>query len=136
MKEKIKDILWAIQSFIRQPIVPTVSMQYIISNDCSYIANNPMKNKYVYYWKGDIKKGKTVKVKALDHLRHDFRDIELENEFLSADKRNLEYTTKEWEKKLEKVIKVETHDLGETFVKNEIIKILKGELEDDYENEI
>lgn len=136
MKEKIKDILRAIQSFIRQPIVPTVSMKYIIRNDCSYIANNPMKNKYVYYWKGDLKKGKTVKVKALDHLRHDFRKIELENELLSSAERELDSTTKEWEKKLERVMKVKTTDLGETFVKNEIIKILKGELEDDYENEI
>ena len=129
MKEKIKDILWSIQAFIRQPIVPTVSMQYIISNDCSYMANNPMNDKYVYYWKGDFKKGKTVKVKALDHLRHDFRDIELENELLSSEKR-------EWEDNLQRVMKVTTTDLGETFVKNEIIKILKGELEDDYENDI
>lgn len=136
MKEKIKDILWAIQAFIRQPIVPTVSMKYIISNDCSYMANNPMNDKYVYYWKGDLKKGKTVKVKALDHLRHDFRDIELENELLSSTERNFESTTKEWEEKLRRVMKVTTTDLGETFVKNEIIKILKGELEDDYENEI
>lgn len=129
MEEKIKDILWSIQAFIRQPIIPTVSMEYLFKHDCSYMANNPIKDKYVYYWEGDFKKGKTVKVKALDHLRHEFTKIELENELLSSEKR-------EWEDKLQRVMKVTTTDLGETFVKNEIIKILKGELEDDYENDI
>ena len=123
MKEKIKDILWSIRAFILQPIVPTVSMKYLFDKDCSYTANNPMKNKYVYYWEGDFKKGKAVKVRAIDHLRHDYIELEAEKEELEWEKRN-------WEDRIQKVMKVETHDLGENFVKNEIIRILKGEFED------
>lgn len=129
MNEKIEDIIWRIKGFIRQPIIPTVSIQYLFDKDCSYAANDPMKDKYVYYYEGDFIKGKTVKVKALDHLRHDFKKLEIENEFLSSENRD-------WEEKLQKVMKVKTTDLGENFVKNEIIKILKGELEDNDENDI
>ena len=123
MKEKIKDILWSIRAFILQPIIPTVSMKYLFDKDCSYTANNPMKNKYVYYWEGDFKKGKAVKVRAIDHLRHYYIELEAEKEELEWEKRN-------WEDRIQKVMKVETHDLGENFVKNEIIRILKGEFED------
>lgn len=122
MKEKIKDILWSIRAFILQPIVPTVSMQYLFNNDCSYIANNCLKDKYVYYWKGDFKKGKAVKVKALDHLRHEYREIEMENELLSSAEHH-------WKEKLERVKEVKTFDPGENFVKNEIVKILEEGLE-------
>ena len=40
------------------------------------------------------------------------------------------------QRKLERVMKVNTIDLGETFIKNEIIKILKGELENNYEDNV
>ena len=68
----ISNILWNIKAFISQPIIPTVSMKYIIEHDGTYSSNNMLKDRYVYYWIGDFKTGKQVKVKSIDVLRHDF----------------------------------------------------------------
>ncbi len=136
MKEKIKDILWTIQAFIRQPIVPIVSVQYIMDNKCSYTGNNYMTDKYVYYWKGDFKTGKSVKVRSLDLARYKLKENRLNMTRYEDENSRLYSQIVDWEEKLERVTKVNTTDLGETFVKNEIIKILKGELEDNYENNV
>ena len=75
MKEIIKDMLWYIRAFLCQPTVPTVSIQYIIDNNCSYTANDFMIDKYVYYWKGDYKTGKAVKVRSLDMARYEYTKL-------------------------------------------------------------
>ena len=72
IKNIFKDVIWSIKAFIAQPIIPIVSMEYVLDNDGSYLANDFMTDKYVYYWIGDFKSGKQVKVKALDVARYQY----------------------------------------------------------------
>lgn len=120
-----KDILWSIRSFIVQPIVPIVSVQYIMDNKCYYTGNNYMTDKYVYYWKGDFKTGKSVKVRSLDLARYKLKENHLNMIRYEDENSRLYSQIVNWEEKLEKVKEVQTHDLGENFVKNEIINILE-----------
>lgn len=73
----IKDLFWNVKTFLHQPIIPIVSMEKVIAHNGSYLGNDFMKDKYVYYWIGDFKTGKEVKVKSLDVAR--YRYIELAN---------------------------------------------------------
>lgn len=50
-------------------LVPTVSLDYIIKHNCSYVANDYLNDPYVYYWEGDFKTGRQVKVKSIDILK-------------------------------------------------------------------
>ena len=50
-------------------LIPTVSLDYIIKHNCSYAANDYLKDPYVYYWEGDLKTGRQVKVKSIDILK-------------------------------------------------------------------
>ena len=56
-------------------LVPTVSPDYIIKHKCSYVANDYFHNSYVYYWNGDFKTGRKVKVKTIDFLRGKYLDL-------------------------------------------------------------
>lgn len=76
MKMTISNILWNIKAFLSQPIIPTVSMKYIIEHGGTYSANNMLKDRYVYYWIGNFKTGKQVKVKSIDVLRHEYKKLE------------------------------------------------------------
>lgn len=82
LQKKIKTYLdeatWNITSFLYQPIVPTVTYEYVINNDGSYSSNNMMIDDYVYYWIGDSKSGKEVKVKSVDVLRHEYKKLRAE----------------------------------------------------------
>jgi hypothetical protein len=71
IKNIFDDVIWNIKAFIAQPIIPTVSMQYVLDNDGTYSSNDFMSDKYVYYWIGDFKTGKQVKVKSLDVARYE-----------------------------------------------------------------
>jgi hypothetical protein len=53
-------------------LVPTVSLDYIIKHNCSYIANDYLNDPYVYYWEGDLKTGRQVKVKSIDILKDQY----------------------------------------------------------------
>lgn len=64
---------------------PTVSYQYVKEHRCSYSANTPEKDEYVYYWEGDFRTGREVKVKSVEILRQilnekDYQIIELQYE--------------------------------------------------------
>ncbi len=121
MKERIKNILWCIGAFLHQPIVPTVSIDYILKNDCSYIANDFMTDDYVLYWDGDLKKGREVKVKAIDIARYEYNRCYLDTEEAVNKADHLLGDL------YKKVKAVETHDLGENLVKNEILGIIRGD---------
>ena len=71
----IKDLLWNIKAFLHQPIIPTVSMHYIIIHNGSYLGNDFMKDKYVYYWIGDFNTGSKVKVQSLDVARYKYIEL-------------------------------------------------------------
>ena len=68
--DKIIHIINSISKFAYQLITPTVSIEYVIENDCSWSANSFLTDKYVYYWVGDSKNGQSVKVKSLDAIRY------------------------------------------------------------------
>jgi len=53
-------------------LIPTVSLDYIIEHNCSYVANDFLKDPYIYYWEGDFKTGRQVKVKSIDILRNEY----------------------------------------------------------------
>ena len=72
----LSNILWNIKAFISQPIIPTVSMKYVIEHCGTYSANNMLKDRYVYYWIGNFKTGKQVKVKSIDVLRYEYKKLE------------------------------------------------------------
>lgn len=71
--DKIIDIINSISNFIYQLTTPTVSMDYVIQHDGSWSANDFLTDKYVYYWIGDFKTGRAVKVKAIDAARYAYR---------------------------------------------------------------
>lgn len=71
----IKDLFWNVKTFLHQPIIPTVSMNHVIIHNGSYLGNDFMKDKYVYYWIGDFKTGKEVKVKSLDVARYRYKEL-------------------------------------------------------------
>ena len=50
-------------------LIPTVSLDYIIQHNCSYVANDFLNDPYVIYWEGDFNTGHPVKVKSIDILR-------------------------------------------------------------------
>jgi hypothetical protein len=66
----IKDLLWNIKAFLHQPIIPTVPMNYVIIHNGSHLGNDFMKDRYEYYWIGDFKTGRQVKVRSLDIARY------------------------------------------------------------------
>lgn len=74
---KIINIINSISNFIYQLITPTVSMEYVIENDCSWLANSFLTDKYVYYWIGDSKNEQSVKVKSLDAIRYAYRQLRM-----------------------------------------------------------
>lgn len=51
-------------------------MEYVIEHGGTYSANNMLKDRYVYYWIGNFKTGKQVKVKSIDVLRHEYKKLE------------------------------------------------------------
>jgi hypothetical protein len=78
--KKFKEIIDNVKSFVAQPIVPTVSMDYVLENDGYYSGNDFMTDKYVYYWVGDFKSGKSVKVKSLDVARYEYDKLKMEGD--------------------------------------------------------
>ena len=77
-KEFFESLIWNIKSFFYQPIVPIVSMNYVLEHNGSYSSNNMLTDKYVYYWIGDFKTGKAVKVKSIDVLKHEYKMLKAE----------------------------------------------------------
>lgn len=75
MMNKFKDIIWN----IRASFIPTVTYDYIKKHDGSWSANYPEKDNYVYYWIGDFKTGKQVKVKSIEILKDmiDYLNLEI-----------------------------------------------------------
>lgn len=63
MKKKVKEFLnnvaWYVKGFLRQPVVPKKSVEWVIAHEGSYDGSN---DKYAFYWIGNFKKGYTVKV--------------------------------------------------------------------------
>ena len=55
-----------------------VSMDYVIKNDGSWMSGDFMTDKYVKYWIGDFKTGKSVKVKSLDVARYKYQELSVE----------------------------------------------------------
>ena len=80
IKDMIDNTVWSVKSFFAQPIIPTVSMDYVIENDGSYLGNDFMSDKYVYYWIGNFKTGKKVKVKSLDVARYQYNQLKMEGD--------------------------------------------------------
>lgn len=62
----------------RPSIIPTVSLDYVKEHNGSWSANNPEEDNYVYYWIGDFKTGKEVKVKSIEVLRDMVDNLNLE----------------------------------------------------------
>ena len=54
-----------------QDEIPTVSIDYVIKNGCSWTSNYCSKDEYIYYWDGDFESGKQVKVPALEQARYE-----------------------------------------------------------------
>lgn len=46
-----------------------VSLDYVKQHNGSWSANSPEEDDYVYYWIGDFKTGKEVRVRSLEILR-------------------------------------------------------------------
>ena len=84
-KQFFEDLIWNIKSFIYQPFVHTVTMDYVITQNGSYSSNNMLTDKYVYYWIGDFKTGKAVKVKSIDVLRHEYKMLETKMMLIQED---------------------------------------------------
>lgn len=57
---------------------PTVSYRYVREHNCVYSANLAEKDDYVYYWEGDFRTGREVKVKSIEILRHRLMEKELD----------------------------------------------------------
>lgn len=62
LKEFIEDTLWNIKAFLAQPIIPTVTIVFVMDNDGEWICDSK-DGQYSYYWIGDDKTGYQVRVK-------------------------------------------------------------------------
>ena len=80
IKESFESLIWSIKAFLSQPYIPIVSMDYVITHNGSYSSNDFMTNKYVYYWIGDFKTGKQVKVKSIDVLKYEYLQLKTREE--------------------------------------------------------
>lgn len=68
VKEFFEAAIWNVKSFLHQPIIPIVSLDYVEENHGTWDGGYAEKDKYVYYCVNN----KTVKVKALEVLRQNF----------------------------------------------------------------
>ena len=60
----MKDFLWIVKAFLLQPIIPTKTKEWVVSNGCSYTGESK-NGKYDYYWYGNFKTGYQVKIKKI-----------------------------------------------------------------------
>lgn len=122
--EVIKDLLHNMKGFFSWYFAPVVSIDYIYKDDVTYVCNNPMEDKYVYYWIGNITVGKWIRIKSIDILKDKYETMINE----SNNKRD---------KILKRIDKeIETRVLREKTIKDKIKRIIEEELtEDNYERE-
>ena len=61
---------WTIRAYILQPIVPVKHLDYVLEHNGTWSAGDMLTDKYCEYWVGDFKKGKAVKVRSIEVVRH------------------------------------------------------------------
>lgn len=69
IKEIFEDVIWNIGAFLRQPIIPQKSVEWVVANDCSY-SGISANRKWTYYWYGDFKTGYQVKVDSYENAAY------------------------------------------------------------------
>ena len=65
---KVKDFIWNIKAFIKQPIIPIKTMEWVTENNCSYIGESE-NGKWRYYWYGNFKTGHQVKIRVTFEMK-------------------------------------------------------------------
>ena len=89
IKEKLENIVWNIKAVLHQPIVHKVNLQYVLDKNLSWSCST---DKWCYYWEGDFKTGKEVKVSRIEYL-------EWERNRLETKIYELEYELNEFKKR-------------------------------------